>query len=155
MHQLLPSQLSESRHVDVAEALMPMPRHLVVAPTHRQACWLCEFQMEKVQAVLLRLYLHQLNITRFLDLHHTGVDVDLVANLVELADAHNVGRQTRDEVDPVGGPRLTVLVHEHDSPVALNPQHRVIIETHSAEHCHVDLHERRLAPGLVVRHLGV
>jgi hypothetical protein len=59
MHQLLPSQLSESCHVDVPEALMPMPRCLVVVPTHRQACRLHEFQMEKVQVVLLLLYLRQ------------------------------------------------------------------------------------------------
>jgi hypothetical protein len=123
MHQLLPSQLSESHHVDVAEALMPMSHHLIAAPTHRQACRLRELQMEKVQVVLLPLYLRQQNTTRFLDLHHTGVDVDLVANLVELADAHNVGCQTRDEVDPVEGPGLAVLAHEHDSPTALNPHH--------------------------------
>jgi hypothetical protein len=88
MHELLPNQLSESHHVDVAEALMPTLRHLVVVPTHRQAYWMRELQMEKVQAVLLPLYLHQQNTARFPDLHHASVDVDLVANLVELADTH-------------------------------------------------------------------
>jgi hypothetical protein len=118
MHQLLPSQLSESRHIDVPEALMPTPCHLVA-----QACRLRELQMEKVQAVRLPLYLRQQHTTRFPDLHHASVDVDLVANLIELTDAHDVGRQTRDEVDPVEGPGLTVLTHEHDSPTALNPRH--------------------------------
>jgi hypothetical protein len=68
--------------------------------------------MEKVQAVLLPLYFRQQNTTRFPNLHHAGVDVNLVANLVELVDAHIVGRQTRDEVDPVEGPGLTILATE-------------------------------------------
>jgi hypothetical protein len=38
---------------------------------------------------------------------------------------------------------------------ALNPCHRVITETHSAEHYRVDLHEHRPAPGHVVRRPGV
>jgi hypothetical protein len=59
MHQLLLSQLLESRHVDVPEALVPMPYHLITAPTHRQACQLRELQMEKVQLVHLLLYLRQ------------------------------------------------------------------------------------------------
>jgi hypothetical protein len=104
MQQLLLSQLSESHHVDVPEALMPTPCHLIVAPTHRQACRMRELQMEKVEVVLLPLYLHQQHTTKFSDLHHASVDDDLVANLIELADAHNVGRQMRDEVDPIEGP---------------------------------------------------
>jgi hypothetical protein len=59
MHQLLLSQLSERRHVDMPKALMPTPRYLIVMPTHRQACRLSELQMEKVQAVCLPLYLRQ------------------------------------------------------------------------------------------------
>jgi hypothetical protein len=77
--------------------------------------------MEKVQAVCLPLYLRPQHTTRFPDLHHAGVDVNLVANLIELTDAHDVGRQTRDEVD---------LLKDWDSPflhtnslVALNPRH--------------------------------
>jgi hypothetical protein len=101
--------------------LMPIPRQLVAAPTHRQACRLCELQMEKVQAVHLLLYLRQQHTTRFPDLHNA--DVDLVANLIELTDAHDVGRETRDEVDPIEGPELAILAHEHDSPVALDPRH--------------------------------
>jgi hypothetical protein len=103
------------------EALMPTPRHLITMPTHRQACRLREFQMEKVQAVHLPLYLRQQHTTRFPDLHHAGVDVNLLANLTKLTNTHDVGRQTRDEVDPVKGPGLTVLAHEHDSPTALDP----------------------------------
>jgi hypothetical protein len=83
MHQLLLSQLSESRHVGMPKAFMPMTCHLITVPMHRQACWLREIQMEKVQAVHLPLYLHQQHTTRFPDLHHVGVDVDLVTNLVE------------------------------------------------------------------------
>jgi hypothetical protein len=123
MHQLLPSQLSKSRHVDVPKALMLTPRHLVVVPTHRQACQLCELQMEKVQVVHLPLYLHQQHTSKFPDLNHAGVNVDLVANLIELTDAHDVGHQMRDEVDPIEGPGLIVLAHEHDSPTALDPCH--------------------------------
>jgi hypothetical protein len=74
--------------------------------------------MEKVQAVRLLLYVRQQHTTRFSDLHHASVDVDLVANLIELTDAHDVGSQTRDEVNPVEGPGLTILAHKHDSPVA-------------------------------------
>jgi hypothetical protein len=155
MHQLLLNQLSESHHVDVAEALMPIPRHLVVTPTHHQAYRLRKLQMKKVQVVLLPLYIRQQNTIRFSDLYHAGVDVDLVANLIELADAHNVGRQMMDEVDPVEGPGLAVLAHEHDSPTTLNPCHRVVTETHSAEHRRVDLRERCPAPEHVVRHPGV
>jgi hypothetical protein len=47
--------------------------------------------MEKVQAVLLPLYLHQQHTTRFLNFYHAGVNVDILANLIELADIHNVG----------------------------------------------------------------
>jgi hypothetical protein len=101
MHQLLPSLLSESRHVDVPKELVPTPCHLIAAPTHRQACRLHKLQMEKVQAVHLSLYLRQQHTIRFSDLHHVSVDVDLVANLIELADTHDVGCQMRDEVDPV------------------------------------------------------
>jgi hypothetical protein len=111
--------------------------------------------MEKVQAVLLPHYLRQQNTIRSPDLHHAGVDVDLVANLIDLADAHNVGRQTRDEVDPVEGLGLVVLAHEHDSPTALNPCHQVITEMHSAEHRRVDLCECFPAPRLVVCRPGV
>jgi hypothetical protein len=132
---------------------MPKPRHLIA--THRQACRLCELQMEKVQAVLLPLYLHQQNTTRFLDLHHAGVDVDLVANLVELANTHIVDRQTRDELDPIEGPGLAVLAHEHDSPTTLNPRHRVVTKMHSVEHRCVDLHERHPTPEHVVRRSDV
>jgi hypothetical protein len=121
MHQLLPSQLLESRHVDMPEALMPMSCHLITVPTHHQACRLRELQMEKVHVVRLPLYLRQQHTTRFSDLHHASVD--LVVNLIELIDAHDVGRQTRDEVDPVEGPGLAVLAHEHDSPTALDPCH--------------------------------
>jgi hypothetical protein len=103
MHQLLFSQLSESRHVDVPKTLMPMPCHLITTATHREACRLCEIQMEKVQAVHLPLYLCQQHTTRILDFHDAGVDVDLIANLIELVDAHNVGHRTRDEVDSVEG----------------------------------------------------
>jgi hypothetical protein len=123
MHQLLLSQLSESHHVDMPEALMPTPRHLIIAPTHRQACQLRELQMEKVQAVCLSLYLCQQHTTRFLDLHHIGVNVDLVANLIELTDAQDIGRQTRDKVDSVEGPGLIILAHEYDSPMALDKRH--------------------------------
>jgi hypothetical protein len=123
MHQLLSSQLLESHHVDVPEALMPTPCHLVVVPTHRQACRLRELQMEKVQAVHLLLYLRQQHTTRFLDLHHVGVNVDLVANLIELTNAHDVGRQTRDEVDPIEELGLAILAHEHDNPAALDTCH--------------------------------
>jgi hypothetical protein len=73
--------------------------------------------------VHLPLYLCEQHTTRFPDLHHAGVDVDLVANLIELTDAHDVGRQTRDEVDPVEGSGLAVLAHEHDSPAALDLCH--------------------------------
>jgi hypothetical protein len=79
--------------------------------------------MEKVQAVRLLLYLRQQHTTRFSDLHHAGVDVDLVANLIELTDAHDVGRQMRDEVDPVEGPGFTILAREHDSPMTLDLRH--------------------------------
>jgi hypothetical protein len=96
MHQLLPSQLPESRHVDMPEALVPTPRHLITAPTHHQACRLRKLQIEKAQAICLPLYLCQQQTTRFSDLHHTGVNVDLVVNLVEFADAHDVGRQLRE-----------------------------------------------------------
>jgi hypothetical protein len=141
MHQLLSSQLSEGRHVDMPEALMPMPHHLVATPTHRQACRLRKLQMEKVQAIHLPFYLCQQHTTRFLDLHRVGVDVDLVANLIELANAHNVGRQMRDEVDPIKGMGLTILAHKHDSPTALNPCHQVMTKTHSVEHRRLDLPE--------------
>jgi hypothetical protein len=121
MHQLLPSQLSESRDVDMPKALMLMSCHLITTLTYHQACRLREPQMEKLQAVCLPLYLHQQHTTRFLDLHHADVDANLVANLIELIDAHDVGHQMRDEVDLVEGPGLTVLAHEHDSPAALDP----------------------------------
>jgi hypothetical protein len=99
MHQLLPSQLSESCHVDLPKALMSTPHHLIVAPIHRKACRLRELRM---------------------------------------ADAHDVGRQTRDEVDHVEGSGLTILAHEHNSLTALNPRHRVITETlHPHGHDHI------------------
>jgi hypothetical protein len=34
-------------------------------------------------------------------LHHVGVDVDLVANLIVLTNTHDVGRQSRNEEDPI------------------------------------------------------
>jgi hypothetical protein len=135
------------------EALTPTPHHLVVVPTHRQACRLHELQMENVQAVCLPLYFRQQQTTRFSNLHHTGVNVDLVVNLIELANTHDVGRRTRDKVDLVEGPGLAVLAHEHDSPAALNPRHQVIIESYSAEHHCVNHRERRLEPGYVLHEL--
>jgi hypothetical protein len=90
-----------------------------------------------------------------LDLHHASVDVDIVANLIKLPGAHNVGCHPRDEVHPIELLGLTVLAHKHDSSMSLDPRHRAIAETHSAEHCRVELHEHRLTPRLVVGHTGV
>jgi hypothetical protein len=59
MHYLLPSQLSESCHVDVPESLVQMLHPLIATPMHHQACLLRKLLMEMVQAVHLPLYLRQ------------------------------------------------------------------------------------------------
>jgi hypothetical protein len=46
-------------------------------------------------------------------LHHASVNVDLVTNLIELPNAHNVGCYPRDEVHPFERSRLAILAHEH------------------------------------------
>jgi hypothetical protein len=96
----LSSQLLKSRHVDVLEALMPMPCHLIAPPVHSEAHWLRELNVEKVQAVHFMLYPHQQQTSGLLDLYHTSVGVYLVDNLIDLPDAHDVGCQQRDEVHP-------------------------------------------------------
>jgi hypothetical protein len=67
---------------------------------HREARWLHELNVEKVQAVHLTPYPCQQQTSRLPDLHHISVDVDLVANLIKLPDAYDVGCQLRDEVHP-------------------------------------------------------
>jgi hypothetical protein len=70
------------------------------------------------------------------NLHHACVDVDLIARLIELTDTHDVGPQSRNEVDPIKRLGLAVLPHEHDSLMALNPHHQVITEMNDVEHPH-------------------
>jgi hypothetical protein len=82
------------------EVLVPTPYHLVAPATHCEARRLRKLNVEKVQAVHLTLYPRQQQTSGFLDLHHASIDVDLVANLIELFDAHDVGCQLRDEVHP-------------------------------------------------------
>jgi hypothetical protein len=50
--------------------------------------------------VHLIIYPHQQQTSRLLDLYHISVDVDIVANLIELPDAHDVDYQPRDQVHP-------------------------------------------------------
>jgi hypothetical protein len=69
----------KGHYVDVPEALMPMPCHLIAPPKDHEAHRLCKFNVEKVQVIGLTLY------------HHTSADVNLVANPIELPDAHDVG----------------------------------------------------------------
>jgi hypothetical protein len=66
------------------------PHHLITSLTHREACWLCELNVENVQAVCLTLYPRQQHTSGLPDLHHASVDIDLVANLIELPDARDV-----------------------------------------------------------------
>jgi hypothetical protein len=89
------------------------------------------------------------------DLHLASVDVDLVANLIELLDAHVVGCQPRDEVDSFERMGLTIIAHEHGSTTALDSFHQVVTEMHGAEQHHVELHECRLIASHVVGHPSI
>jgi hypothetical protein len=139
----------------VLKVLVPTPCQLVAPPTHSEARRLRELNVEKVQMVHLVLYLHQQQTTRLMDLHHVCVDIDLVASLIELTDAHDVGRQSRNQVDPIKRPGLVILAHKHNSPVALNLRHRVVAKMHSAQHHRVESHDLSSGPGHVVRCLDV
>jgi hypothetical protein len=108
----------------VLEALVPTPRHLVASPAHHEDRQPHEIKVEKVQVVRLMLYPCQQHTSGLPDLHHASVDVDLVADLIKLPNAHDVGCHSRDEVLPFERSTLNVLAHEHYSPTALDLCHR-------------------------------
>jgi hypothetical protein len=84
----------KGRHVDVPEEILPTPHHLIAPLVHREARRLHELNVEKVQAVRFMLYPHQQQNSKLLNLHHASVDVNLVASLIKLSDAHDGDRDS-------------------------------------------------------------
>lgn len=95
-----------------------------------QADWPCKLDVEHVQPILLARHLGQEPPSMLLNPHHSGVDVDLVPDFVELANAHDVGRELGNEVDAGEGVVLAILACEQHRPATLDPRHRVIPKTH-------------------------
>jgi hypothetical protein len=75
------------------------------------------------------------------DAHDAGVDVDLLAKLIELPDTEDAVLEPSDVVDPGEGAVFTTLAVEDDCPTPINAHHPPISKMNHAADTSVELGE--------------